>query len=164
MKMGYSIQIKEAVLQKVLQGNKPHHEISQEFGVGRSTIGKWLRQYKESGNTTLKLKAKRPKDWSSEQRISALIETGTMNSEECVAWCRKNGIFCHHLEQWRKDAVSGISNTADKKQSEKEKQYKKEISSLKRDLSRKEKALAETAALLVLKKKAQAIWGEPEED
>ncbi|WP_287127262.1 helix-turn-helix domain-containing protein [Desulfobacter sp.] len=89
--MGYSIQIKEAVLQKVLLGNKPHHEISQEFGVGRSTIGKWLRQYKESGNTTLKSKAKRPKDWSSEQRISALMETGTMTSEECVAWCRKNG-------------------------------------------------------------------------
>jgi hypothetical protein len=47
---------------------------------------------------------------------------------------------------------------------EKETRYKKEISSLKRDLTRKEKALAETAALLVLKKKAQAIWGEPEED
>ena len=41
--MGYSIQIKEAVLEKVLLGNKPHHEISQEFGIGRSTIGKWLR-------------------------------------------------------------------------------------------------------------------------
>ncbi len=89
--MGYSIQIKEAVLQKVLSGNKPHHEISQEFGVGRSTIGKWLRQYKKDGNINLKSKAKRPKDWTSEQRISALIETGSMTSEDCVAWCRKKG-------------------------------------------------------------------------
>ena len=104
------------------------------------------------------------KDWSSEQRISALVETGSMTSEECVAWCRKKGIFPHHVEQWRKDAICGMSNTTDKQQIEKEKQYRKEISSLKRDLSRKEKALAETAALLVLKKKAQAIWGEPEED
>lgn len=162
--MGYSIQIKEAVLQKVLSGSKPHHEISQDFGVGRSTIGKWLRQYKKDGNINLKSKAKRPKDWTSEQRISALIETGSMTSEDCVVWCRKKGIFPHHLEQWRKDAICGMSNIADKQQVEKEKQYKKEISFLKRDLSRKEKALAETAALLVLKKKAQAIWGEPEAD
>ena len=51
-----------------------------------------------------------------------------------------------------------------KKQSEAEKQLRKENSTLRKDLNRKEKALAETAALLVLKKKAQAIWGEPEED
>lgn len=62
------------------------------------------------------------------------------------------------------DAISGISNIPEKQKFEKESRYKKEISSLKRDLTRKEKALAETAALLVLKKKAQAIWGEPEED
>tara|TARA_B100000614_G_scaffold259887_1_gene285464 strand:+ start:79 stop:249 length:171 start_codon:yes stop_codon:yes gene_type:complete len=47
-KMGYPIQLKEAVLQKVLQGNRPHHEIATEYGIGRSSIGKWLRQYKVS--------------------------------------------------------------------------------------------------------------------
>ena len=35
---------------------------------------------------------------------------------------------------------------------------------MKKDLQRTEKALAETAALIILRKKAQAIWGEPEED
>lgn len=125
-------------------GNKPHHEISKEFGVGRSTIGKWLRQYKRDGNIDLKSKEKRPQDWSAEQIILALIEAGSMISEEFAAWCRKHGIFPHHLEQWRKEAISGMSNPATKKQAEKEKQYKKEISPLKRDLTRKEKALAET--------------------
>ena len=162
--MGYSIQLKEAVLQKVLHGNRPHHEIALEYGIGRSTIGKWLRQYKQNGEINLKSKEKRPRDWTSEERLAALMTTGSMSSEECASWCRKKGIFPHHLEQWKKDAISGMSNTADKQHHEKEHQYKKEISSLKRDLSRKEKALAETAALLVLKKKAQAIWGEPEED
>ena len=47
--MGYSIQLKNAVLKKVLQGIKPHHEIAVEFGVGRSTIGKWLREYRHNG-------------------------------------------------------------------------------------------------------------------
>ncbi|WP_245531970.1 helix-turn-helix domain-containing protein [Desulfobacter postgatei] len=51
--MGHSIQIKEAVLQKVLSGNKTHDEISKEFGIGRSTIGKWLREYRKGGNINL---------------------------------------------------------------------------------------------------------------
>lgn len=51
--MRYSIQLKEAVLKKVLQGNKPHHEIAKELGVGRSTIGKWLREYKQNGSIKL---------------------------------------------------------------------------------------------------------------
>ncbi len=162
--MGYSIQVKEAVLQKVLHGNKPHHEIAMEYGIGKSTISKWLRQYKQNGSINLKSKEKRPKDWTSEGRITALITTGSMSPEECASWCRKKGIFPHHLEQWKKDAISGMAVGSRKKQSEVEKQLRKENSALKKDLNRKEKALAETAALLVLKKKAQAIWGEPEED
>lgn len=81
-----------------------------------------------------------------------------------ACWCRKNGIFPHRLEQCKKDAISGMTAYSDKKQSEAEKQLRKEVSVLKKDLNRKEKALAETASLLVFKKKAQAIWGEPEED
>jgi len=162
--MGYPIQLKEAVLKKVLQRSKPQHEIAGEFDIGRSTIGKWLREYKQNGNINLNSKEKRPKDWTAEQRMSALIETGAMTDEDRTAWCRKNGIFPHNLDQWKKDAVSAMNPKATRKQTEKEKALKKEISSLKKDLSRKDKALAETAALLVLKKKAQEIWGEPEDD
>ena len=161
--MGYPIQLKEAVLKKVSQGN-PHHGIAIEFGVGRSTIGKWLKEYKQNGNINLKPKEKRPKDWTAEERMSALIETGSMNAKDCTAWCRKKGIFSHNLDQWKKDALSAMTPQATKAQTEREKKYKKEIASLKKDLNRKDKALAETAALLVLKKKVQEIWGEPEDE
>jgi len=162
--MGYSIQLKAAVIKKVLQGNKPHHEIAKELGVGRSTIGKWLREHKQNRNTNLKSKEKRPSDWTAEERISAIIKTGCMTEEDRTAWCRKKGIFIHNLDQWKKDAISAIIPKPNKEQSEEHKNLKKEISALKKDLSRKDKALAETAALLILKKKAQEIWGEPEED
>nr|WP_035236341.1 helix-turn-helix domain-containing protein [Desulfobacter vibrioformis] len=162
--MGHSIQIKKAVLQKVLSGNKTHDEISKEFGIGRSTIGKWLREYRKGGNINLKSKEKRPRDWTPEERVSALMASGSMSSEESASWCRKNGIFLHHLKQWRQDAVSGMATDFKKQTSVIETQLRRENSALKKDLSRKEKALAETAALLVLKKKAQVIWGEPEED
>jgi len=162
--MGYSIQLREAVLKKVLLGNKRHHEIANEFGVGRSTIGKWLREYKQNGNRDLNLKEKRPKDWTSEERISALMETGAMSAEDRTTWCRKKGIFIHNLDQWKKDAVSAMSSGSVRIQSDAVKTLKKENKSLKKDLNRKEKALAETAALLVLKKKVQEIWGEPEDE
>jgi transposase len=162
--MGYSTQLKEAVLKKVLQGKKPHYEVARELGVGRSTIGKWLKEHKQNGIIKLKTKEKRPKDWTAEERISAIMKTGCMNAEERTAWCRKHGIFIHNLDQWKKDAISAMVPKANKEQIEEHRNLKKEISALKKDLSRKDRALAETAALLILKKKAQEIWGEPEED
>ncbi|MBU1342772.1 MAG: transposase [Proteobacteria bacterium] len=162
--MGYPIQLKEAVLKKVLQGNKPHYEVARELGVGRSTIGKWLKEHKQNGNIKLKSKEKRPKDWTAEERISAIIETGGMTEEGRTTWCRKKGIFTHNLDQWKKDAISAVIQKPNKDQLEEHRNLKKEIFALKKDLSRKDKALAETAALLILKKKAQEIWGEPEED
>ena len=162
--MGHPVQVKEAVIKKIIQGNKPHREISEEFGVGRSTISNWLKQYKQNGNINLNSREKRPRDWTAEERISALIETGFMTAEECTAWCRKNGIFIHHLDQWKKDAISAMIPKSNKQQIKKHRNLKKEIAVLKKDLFRKDKALAETAALLVLKKKAQEIWGKPEDD
>ena len=161
--MGYPIQLKEAVLKKVLQGN-PHHGIAIAFGVGRSTIGKWLREYKQNGNIDLNSKEKRPKDWTAEERMSALMKIGAMSVEDRTDWCRKKGIFIHNLDQWKKDAVSAMTSGSVRPQSEEVRTLKKENKSLKKDLNRKEKALAETAALLVLKKKAREIWGEPEDD
>lgn len=162
--MGYPIKIKNAVLKQALLRTKSISQLAQEFGVGRSTISTWLRQHKRNGSTIVKSEEKSPNDWTPEERISAIIETGSMTPEERTAWCRKNGLFPHHLEQWKKDAMLGLSDRHDKKYRSQASKYKKEISSLKKDLNRKEKALAETAALLVLKKKAQQIWGDPEDE
>ena len=162
--MGYPIRLKETVIRKVLQGNKPQHEIAKGFGIGRSTISKWLKEYRQNGNTNLNSKEKRPKDWTAEERMTALMETSSLNTEDRTGWCRKKGLFTHNLDQWKKDAISAMNLHSNKKQSEQEKILKQENTILKKELFRKEKALAETAALLVLKKKAQEIWGEPEDE
>lgn len=162
--MGYSIEMKKAVIKKVLLGEKPQHEIAREAGIGRSTLGYWLKHHRNGGNIQLTKQEKRPQDWTAEERIGALIETGSMSDEERVSWCRKKGIFAHHLEQWKKDAISSTTSTPSKAKSNETKRMKKEIAKLKKELTRKDKALAETAALLVLKKKADSIWGEPEDD
>jgi len=162
--MVYPIAIKKAVIKKVLMGGKPHHEIASEAGIGRSTLTYWLKNQKKDGNETLTEKEKRPQDWTVEQRLNALIETGAMSEEERVSWCRKRGVFSHNLEQWRKDILSLLTSNKASLTFKGTVRLKKENAALKKELNRKDKALAETAALLVLKKKADFLWGDPRED
>ncbi len=162
--MVYPIAIKKAVIKKVLMGGKPHHEIASEAGIGRSTLTYWLKNQKKDGNETLTEKEKRPQDWTVEQRLNALMETGAMSEEERVSWCRKRGVFSHNLEQWRKDILSLLTSNKASLTFKGTVRLKKENAALKKELNRKDKALAETAALLVLKKKADFLWGDPRED
>ena len=159
--MGYPVEMKEAVIKKVLIGGKPHHEIAKEAGIGRSTLTYWLKHYRKDRKMNLTDIEKRPQDWTGEERLNALITTGNMSEVERVAWCRKEGLFTHHLDQWKNDATSLLTSANDRSKSKDSKRLKQENAALKKDLERKEKALAETAALLVLKKKADLIWGEP---
>lgn len=162
--MVYPIEIKEAVIKKVLMGGKPHHEIASEAGIGRSTLIYWLKNHKKDGNEKLTEKEKRPQDWTVEQRLNALMETGAMSEEERVSWCRKRGVFSHNLEQWRKDILSLLTSNKASLTFKGSARLKKENAALKKELNRKDKALAETAALLVLKKKADFLWGDLRED
>jgi len=162
--MGYPIEMKEAVIKKALMGGKPLHEIAREAGIGRSTLTYWLKHYKKDGNINLKQKEKRPQDWTAEERINALMETGAMSEEDRVTWCRKKGLFTHHLEQWKKDVVTLLNLKRGPDKPKGLMRLQKENAALKKELNRKDKALAETAALLVLKKKANSIWGESRND
>lgn len=76
-------------------------------------------------------------------------------------YCRAKGLYPHHIQQWKQDFAKGPAAKPVKSDS---KQLKQEIKQLQKELNRKDKALAETAALLVLKKKADALWGFNEDD
>ena len=100
-------------------------------------------------------KEKRPKDWSAEQQLMALHETYGLSGEALHTWCRENGLFAHHLAAWKTAFCSGRKASPDTR---KFRVLKDENNQLKRELTRKEKALAEAAALLVLQKKFRALW------
>jgi transposase len=162
--MGYSTEFKESVIQKVLTSDRPQHEIASEVGIGRSTLQYWLRVYRKNGVNEMPRKEKRPRDWTAEERFAALMETARMSNEELGAWCRRHGLHTHHLEQWKREALSGCGDIQKRSENSKIRSLQQENKALKKELKRKEKALAETAALLVLKKKAESIWGEGAED
>ncbi len=159
--MKHSQELRETVTRKVLEGTRSQELIAAEFGIGRSTIQNWLRQDRRSGVTEVVKRERRPEDWTAQERLSALNESSGLSDDELGAWCRGQGLHTHHLERWRREMIEG----QDRKGSQSTlRALRAENRSLKKELRRKEKALAETAALLVLKKKAAAIWGDPEDD
>lgn len=82
------------------------------------------------------------------------------------AWCREKGIYPSELERWRLQAMESLADEdiPERPSPGEVRQAKQRIKALERDLKRKEKALAETAALLVLSKKLSAIFHESGED
>jgi len=161
--MSFSTSFKETIVKQALQSGDPIKLVAQNAGVGYSTLQKWLHQYRQSGDLSVPPKEKRPHDWSAEDRLNALIESATLGQEEKAAWCRQKGLHSHHLDQWRKEMVVGKGVDESVKSHTEARQLRAEIKSLNKELRRKDKALAETAALLVLKKKADLIWGEDED-
>lgn len=149
-------------------------EIADSLGVGYSTLQKWIAKSRnhefesvvdsELLSPTTMTKEKRPRDWSLEERLNMVIACGSLDEEAISELCRAQGLYPHHVKQWEQDFVSGTTaNTKAKNQSE-TKSLKNEIRELKKELNRKDKALAETAALLVLQKKVNAIWGNGEDN
>jgi len=90
-----------------------------------------------------------------------VIATAGLNETERSAWCREHGVFPTALDAWKRDAIGGLGEPAG--DSVAAKQEQRRIKELERELRRKDKALAETAALLVLSKKLQAIFHQGED-
>jgi len=144
-------------------------EMADSLQVSLSSLNKWIVQSREQAFEPRKevglmsqSKEKRPQDWSLEERLQIIIKCGGLSDEESSAVCREEGLHLHHLAQWKEDFTSSKSpqSPADKAEL---KALKNEIKSLNKEVNRKDKALAETAALLVLQKKVNAIWGSDED-
>ena len=89
-----------------------------------------------------------------------VIACGSLDEAAMNQLCRERGLYAHHVAQWKQDFISGV--TANERSDAKS--LKGEVRELKKELNRKDRALAETAALLVLQKKVSAIWGNDEDN
>jgi len=146
-------------------------EVAKLLGVGHSTLNKWIvksrnNEFNEDPNQRIRqdmTKDKRPQAWSLEERFNMVVECNALNEEAVSSLCRERGIYTHHLTQWRSDFVNGAAENSTVKSVSQLKVLKTENKNLKKELNRKDKALAETAALLVLQKKVNDIWGTDED-
>jgi|TARA_B110000259_G_scaffold74443_1_gene87568 transposase-like protein len=105
-------------------------------------------------------------EWSGEAKFAVVVETAVLSEAELSQYCREKGLYPDQVKGWKQDCLEGF-NSNPERQRETAKQSradKKQIRQLEKELSRKEKALAEAAALLVLRKKLKAFYGEGQED
>ena len=170
----YTESIKASVLSKALAPNAPGViELAKEFNIPKATIYTWMINMKNKNNTEKRVQ-QRPKDQSPASKLQAVMDTLGKTEAEQSAYCRTQGIYSNHIELWKQQMLKSLgtaASTTDKGSNAKEKENKAaaqriqdEIKKLKSDLNRKDKALAELTALLVIKKKADLLWGESEDD
>lgn len=156
----YNPGLKEQLIKRMLPPNNCGVPVlSEETGIPLSTLYTWRQ--KALGKNSMSSKPNKPSEWSAKAKLAAIIQTATMTETERAAYCREHGLYIEQLDDWKiafesldlQDTPAGKRALA----AERKKRRK-----LERDLVRKEKALAETAALLVLSKKVEAIWGSGE--
>jgi transposase len=147
--------------------------LSRQVNVPQSTLSRWLRQASvitfdvqsptDQGEHAVNQNPKRPEDWSPEDKLAAVLEASGLADELLGAFLRRKGLHEANIEHWKADMLIGVSGgVLDKTQKKEKTALNRRIRELEKELNRKEKALAETAALLVLKKKARQIWGDEE--
>jgi transposase len=139
--------------------------LSKETGLAQATLSRWLREApklrREMANEDPP--KKQPQEWTPEEKLQIVLEASTLSEGELGVFLRGKGIHEAVLTEWKHQALAGLRGTevASKLQTQRE---SREMRELRRELKRKDKALAETAALIVLKKKVQAIWGAEDDD
>ena len=162
----YSIEFKEAIVQKMMPPNAiPVRSLSKESGVSDVTLYKWRKEFRDKG-FAVPGDDSRPDSWSAQDKLAVVNETAALNESELARYCREKGLYAEQVTGWRESALKGFERDEQlqQQQASGRKEDRREIKKLKSEVRRKDKALAETAALLVLSKKSQAIWGDPEDD
>ncbi|CAH2603423.1 transposase [Rhodovastum atsumiense] len=132
--------------------------VSREVGVSVATLERWrAAALVEPGAA-----AGGEERWTPAARLEAVITTASMDEASRSAWCREHGLYVADLERWKRDAMAGLgeprgASAADTKQD------RRRIKELERELQRKDKALAETTALLVMRGKLAAVFRDGED-
>ncbi len=152
---------KEAVLNRLLP---PHNmtvsAVAQMEGISEATLYNWRTQAKLRGRAVPGPKPNTTDQWSAEAKLATVIETASMSETQLNEYCRQKGLFAEQVKGWKEASLSGFqsSQAQAKMLKQQSKADKLQIKKLEKELRRKEKALAETAALLVLRKKLDAFW------
>ena len=161
--MKYSAVFKESAVQKFLgRGRRPGKEVAQEIGVPPQTLYQWRNELGRIG--TMK-KTTPPQSRPVSEKLKAIAEYYALPEDQRGEYLRKHGLHKENLEQWQKqveEAFSPVKRSSGERAELVAEQ--KKIKILERELRRKDKALAEASALLILKKKADLIWGTGEDE
>jgi hypothetical protein len=167
----YNESFKTKLVQKMLLPNaRPVSALAQDAGLSEGTLYRWKKEITLGGMSTDPTDTSpRPShQWSAEEKYAVVLEAAAVSEADLGTFLRRKGLHAAQLAEWRKQvtegavaALQGRGGKADRKAASVE---ARRVRDLERELKRKDKALAEVGALLVLKKKAQEIWGDEDDD
>lgn len=164
--MGYPQERKESVLKKMLPPNNMSiATLAKEEGISDGALYLWRKQARDKGQL-MPDSDNTSNGWSSREKFAAVMESAAMSESEKSAYCRERGVFPEQLARWRQacEQANDWQQSSDKQLKASTKLERKRIRTLEKELARKEKALAEAAALLVLRKKFNAMFQDDEDD
>lgn len=160
--MRYNARIRQAVLRKVLPPqSKPVSEVSLEFGITEQTINGWIKLVEEGKLSGTEETG--PRNKSASEKLDLLLENARIQDEHRGEWLRSKGLHSEHLPLWEQE-LRDTMDDKDTKEKDELKALRRTNKQLEKENARQQKALAEMAALLTLKKKAERLWGASEED
>lgn len=151
--------------------------LAEEVGIPQPTLSRWLRVAgtvrpvsKTSTQATKSTSSppRRAQRWTSQQKVQLVLEAAGLSDQQLGAFLRRNGLHSEQLDKWRQQVLEGATAALENDSGRRKKKNspspeQKRIRELERQLHRKDKALAETTALLVLKKKFDALFEVEEE-
>lgn len=144
----YPESVKKSICKQILDGFYTTLKIAKMNNIPYTTIFTWKSQLLPKGD-----KVKKKQRFSPQEKLDMLFATASMSEAEVSEFCRKKGIYPHMLETWKEACLQHIDRSHNRRTSDKvKKALKDEVKKLKKEIRRKDKALAETTALLVLKK------------
>lgn len=148
----YGKAFKERAVARLLPPeNATLDDVAREYGVGIATLERW--------RSAALAEPTRERAWSAAARLDAVVTTAAMDETSRSAWCRAHGVYLQELAAWRVAATEALAEPEEARASPQQtRQDRRRIKELEREVRRKDKALAETAALLVLSKKVEAIF------
>lgn len=158
----YSPEFKEQVVRKMMPpNNQSVASLHRETGISAPSLYAWKHHFQNKGYV-VPAKTSQPDGWDNKAKLAAVIETALMNEAERSTYCRERGVYVEQLDAWKTafEQAGGADVPGSPALLAAE---RKKTRALEKELHRKEKALAEVAALLTLSKKAQAIWGTDED-
>ncbi|WP_234992439.1 IS3 family transposase [Roseisalinus antarcticus] len=140
--------------------NTAIRQLSQEEGISEATLHKWRAEARGKGQLLPDADAG-PEGWSSRDKFAAVLETAALNEADLAEYCRKRGLYSAQITAWRSacEQANDWDRASTARLGRATKDEKKRVKDLERELTRKDRALAETAALLVLRKKAGSDLG-----
>jgi transposase len=136
----------------LLKGSRSARDVSREFGISHSTLYEWVAVAGFESKDAIQPET--PDAWSKARRMHAITVFDVLQDEERGEFLRSNGLSTSNIDRWRQMLYAALEVRDQQKL-----RFEKRIRELEQDLNRKEKALAEASALLLLQKKIRRLLG-----